>query len=98
MGVIKGSTKRGQNLLARAKHNEGTELYEVYGSYSSAKARAMKECKEKCSAMDGTNFHIISHNGWSFSVAWNFINPDTGEVMTQIETSSGTCVIDGSRA
>lgn len=97
MAIIKGTTKRGQELLARAKHNEGTELYQIYGSYSAAKGRAMKECKEKCAAVNGYNFRIIGHNGWAFSVAWNFTNSDTGEMMTQIETSSNTYVIDGSR-
>ena len=97
MAIIKGSTKRGQELLARANNNEGTELFEVYGSYSAAKGRAMKECKEKCAAVNGYDFRIIGHNGWAFSVAWNFTNQETGEIMTQIETSSNTYVIDGSR-
>lgn len=97
MAIISGATKRGQTLLARASEWDGTYLSDVYGSWSGAKERAWRECYEKCNAVNGTNFHICSHNGWAFSVAWEFINQETGEVMTQIETSSGTYIIDGSR-
>lgn len=95
--IIKGSTKRGQALLARANHFEGTDLSDVYGRWSSAKASAMRDCKAWCGETKGYNFHICSHNGWGFSVAWNYTNTETGEIMTRIETSSGTYIIDGSR-
>lgn len=94
MAIIKGTTKKGQALLARAKNWEGTYLSDVYGSWSGAKERAWRECYEKCEAAHGWNFHICSHNGWAFSVAWEFINPESDEVMTQIETASGTYIID----
>lgn len=97
MAIVNGATKRGQELLARASRNEGTELRQIYGRWSNLKENAMRECKEKCAAVNGYNFRIIGHTGWAFSVAWNFTNQDTGEVMTQIETSSNTYVIDGSR-
>jgi hypothetical protein len=95
--IIKGSTKRGQALLARANHFEGTDLSDVYGRWSSAKASAMRNCRAWCEGTNGYNFHICSHNGWGFSVAWNYTNTETGEIMTRIETSSGTYIIDGSR-
>ena len=95
--IIKGSTKMGQTLLARASRFEGTELSDVYGRWSSAKASAMRNCRALCNEMNGTNFHICSSNGWAFSVAWNYTNPETGEIMTRIETSRGTYIIDGSR-
>lgn len=97
MAIIRGETKKGEALLARAKNWEGTDLSDVYGSWSTAKARAMRDCREKCNAVKGKNFHICSHNGWAFSVAWEYINQETGEVMTRVETSSGTYIIDGSR-
>lgn len=97
MKIINGATKRGQSLLRMADNYCGTELWQVYGSYSAAKARAMEDCKRKCADMNGYNFHITGANGWAFSVAWNFNNPETGEIMTQIETSSNTYVIDGTR-
>lgn len=97
MTIIKGSTKRGQELLARASKWEGTELSNVYGRWSAKKEQAMRDCREKCRAVHGTNFHICSSNGWAFSVAWNFINQETGERMTWLETSSNIYIIDGSR-
>ena len=97
MAIIKGSTKRGQALLARANHFEGTDLSDVYGRYSSAKASAMRDCRLWCEEMNGYNFRIISHNTFGFSVAWNYTNKETGEIMTRIETPSGTHIIDGSR-
>lgn len=97
MAIIKGSTKRGQALLARANHFEGTDLFDVYGRYSSAKASAMRDCRRWCEETNGYNFRIISHNTFGFSVAWNYNIPETGEVMTRIETPSSTYIIDGSR-
>ena len=97
MTVIKGSTKRGQALLARANHFEGTDLSDVYGRYSSAKASAMRDCREWCERQNGYNFHICSHTAQAFSVAWNHTNEETGEIMTRIETSCNTYIIDGSR-
>lgn len=95
--IIKGSTKFGQSLLARANHFEGTDLDDVYGRWSRAKADAMRSCRRLCEEMNGYNFRIISHNTFGFSVAWNYDNSETGEVMTRIETSSNTYIIDGSR-
>lgn len=95
--IIKGSTKRGQELLARASRFEGTDLSDIYGRWSSAKASAMRDCKAWCDELNGYNFRIISHNGFGFSVAWNYTNEETGEVMTRIETRCGTYIIDGSR-
>lgn len=95
--IISGATKRGQELLARAAHFEGTDLDDVYGRYSSAKARALRECREWCEADNGYNFHICSHNTSSFSVAWNYTDKETGEIMTRIETSRSTYIIDSTR-
>lgn len=95
--TISGASKTGQKLLARACHFEGTDLDDVYGRYSSAKASAMRDCRDWCAEDNGYNFRIISHNTSSFSVAWNYINKETGEEMTRIETSRSRYIIDGSR-
>ena len=97
MGIISGATKRGQALLARAARNEGTDLFDVYGRYSSAKASAMRDCREWCAKQNGFNFHICSHTAQAFSVAWNYTDPETGEIMTRIETSRNTYIIDSTR-
>ena len=98
MAVINGATKRGQMLLARANNFLGTELRQVYGRWSDAKESAMQRCRRECYEDNGYNFRIISANGWAFSVAWEYDNPETGEIMTKIKTSSNTYIIDGTRA
>ena len=97
MNIISGATKRGQSLLARARSNKGTELYHIYGNVSSAKMKAMEDCKRWYRETNGRNFRIISHNIFQFSVAWEYDNPETGELMTRIETASNTYIVDGSR-
>ena len=95
--IINGATKRGQELLARARRYEGYYLDDVYGRFSSAKARAWRDCLAWCEADNGSNFHIISHNDQNFSVAWEYTNKETVELMTRIETSTHTYIIDGTR-
>lgn len=73
MDVLTTKTKKGQNLLAKARSNYGEDLSDVYGRYSSAKAEAMKDCKETKNAESGWDFRIISYNTNFFSVAWDFI-------------------------
>ena len=46
---------------------------------------------------NGYDFHICSHNSFQFCVAWEYMNPETGEVMTRIETANNTYIVDGSR-
>lgn len=94
---VKGSTKKGQALLEKAKVNLGTKLSDVYGRYSKAKEEAMDDCKRWCDETGGDNFRIISHCINNFSVAWEYNDPETGELMTRIETANNTYIIDGSR-
>lgn len=97
MAIISGSSKRGQDLLIRASVNQGTTLRQVYSSWSDKKEKAMSDCLKECSEDGGTDFRIISHSRDNFSVAWEYINQETGEVMTKIKTHANTYIIDGSR-
>ena len=97
MAIINGSTKRGQALLAKAARNEGTELRQIYGRWSDEKEEAMRDCKKEYVEDKGEDFRIISHCRDNFSVAWEYTNVDTGEIMTKIKTYSNTYIIDGSR-
>lgn len=95
--VVKANTKKAEELRARARYNEGRELYQVYGNVSSAKMKAMEDCKRWYLADKGENFRIISHNSFQFSVAWEFqwTNPESGEVIpaTRIETASNSYIV-----
>ena len=95
--VISGATKKGQEILARANSWEGTDLFDVYDNVSQAKRKAYEECKAWCYADKGRGFHICSHNSFQFSVAWEYDDPETGELMTRLETANSTYIVDGSR-
>ena len=94
---VNGATKRGQELLARAESNQGTELRKIYGRWSDKKEDAMRDCRREYREDNGTDFRIISHCRDYFSVAWEYINEETGEIMTKIKTANHTYIIDGTR-
>ena len=91
MTIIKGSTKRGQNLLDRADNYEGTELWDVYSSCSQAKRNAYARCKRLQCEYKGSDFRIISANGWAFSVA--FEGEYEGEEATFVITKDNDYVV-----
>jgi len=95
--IIKAGTKKAEQMLRRASYCEGRDLYEVYGSVSSAKVHAMDDCLNWYRQDNGKNFRIVSHNSFSFSVAWEmeYVNPETGEVSdaTRIETKSNSYIV-----
>ena len=70
MEIIKGNTKKAQELRGRAIRYEGYDLYDVYGRVSGAKAQAYRECLEMCAREGGANFRICGHCTTNFTVAW----------------------------
>ena len=74
-------------MLKNAMNNEGYSLREVYDNYSAAKENAYNYCLGLCAKENGYNFRIISHNTFSFSVAWETENG------TRIETSNNSYLI-----
>lgn len=70
MTIVKGNTKKAEELRGRAIRYEGYDLYDVYGRVSGAKAYAYRECLEMCRQEGGTNFRICGHCTTNFSVAW----------------------------
>lgn len=71
MRVVKESTALGKQLIERGSRYEGTELYQIYDKWSSAKQRAFDWCYEQYLASEEhESFSIISHNSWGFSVSW----------------------------
>lgn len=71
MRVVKESTSLGKKLIAMGSRYEGTELYQIYDKWSSAKQRAFDWCYEQYLASEEQDsFSIISHNKWGFSVSW----------------------------
>lgn len=89
--IIKRETKRGEAMLRKAAYNQGDDLYDVYESFSQAKAEAFDECKKWCDEDSGDNFRIISHCRNNFSVAWEM--EFGGKPATRIETYAGSYII-----
>ena len=96
--LLKGSSKKGADILSRADNNIGTELLDAYHSVSEDKHRAYASCYSRyCDDNASFNFHICSKNTFQFTVAWNYINELTGELMTHFETANHIYIVDGSR-
>ena len=66
----------------------GYTLDDVYGSYSDAKAQAYRYCTDLCYRYDGYDFCITSANTFTFTVSFDFINPDDNRPMRAIITSA----------
>lgn len=95
MLVIKANTKKAEQMLRRANYNEGYYLTDVYGSVSPEKCIGWEWCLNECKKDNGYNFRICSHNSFSFSVAWDIVNPDTGEwIATKVKTSKNSYYIE----
>ena len=74
MATINPNTKKAENFRKAARNYDGYTLYDIYGTFSHAKARAYAWCLDTCSYENGYNFHIISHNTFGFSVAWETVD------------------------
>ena len=103
MTIVKGSTKKGQDLIWRANHNLGDNIYKVYPSgVSQNKVQAMENCREWYNrSKNGRNLRIVSKSTYCFSVAWEmdfeYMDPKTGEITTEsatrIETRDNTYIV-----
>ena len=90
--IIKGSTKRGQELINRANYYEGYYLLDVYGRWSIEKERRWKYCFDKyCHTTNAHGFHICSHNTFQYSVAWEGIYEAQRAIF--LETASNSYII-----
>lgn len=74
MTIIKGTTKKGVDMMRNAGRYEGFNLWDVYGNFSRAKQNAWEWCFDRFTEENGSNFHIVSHNTFGFTVAWNVEN------------------------
>lgn len=75
-------TKKQQAAVYNAwKNSRDSELYHVYKDASALKWQAMEYCKKLCRDLDGHWFRIIGHNCMTFSVAFIYADPETGEEM-----------------
>lgn len=80
----------GKYYLARYNASAAYELSDVYGRYSSAKARAMRYCKQQAAAAGIGPVKILSHNTNFFTAAYPSITD--GYKTITIETAYNTYV------
>lgn len=73
------------NSYNRADNNG--ELWEVYGSFSHNKAKALNYCKELQAQRNGYDPRIPSANSFIFTYAFRFIDEDGDEALAYITPS-----------
>lgn len=60
------------------QNSSNTELYHIYGKFSQAKINAFERCKALMQSLGGEGLRILGHNCDTFSVGFEFPNPETG--------------------
>ena len=90
--IIKGSTKRGQGLIATFNRYEGYHITEVYDRPSIAKINAWNWCFEKfAKTEDRKDFHVCSFNTFNFTVGW--LGKWGGENAIYLETRDNSYIV-----
>lgn len=74
MTTIKATTKQAQGFIESYNRATATTLSDVYGSYSTAKARAFRYCMERVEEENGYGPRIISCNCNVFTFAFKVDN------------------------
>lgn len=87
MTRLNKGTKKAQGFIDSYNRATGTTLSDIYGSYSSAKAQAERECRERMAQVNGYGFRMMSGNSFSFTCGYR--TDDT----LYVETSSNTYAI-----
>ena len=92
MKELKYSTKKGQEIVARASNWDGNNLDQVYDNYSQAKARAFDWCYDQyLSTEDHESFSICSHNTFGFTCSW--LGKLEGEDILRYETKDNSYLV-----
>lgn len=92
MKLLKGSTKAGQNIIARGEHWIGDYLHQVYTSWSAEKQAEFDKCYDKyLSTPEHSAWGICSKNTWAFTVSW--LGLFEGENALFYETSKNSYVV-----
>ena len=71
-------TKANKGYYENYKRATATALYDVYGTYSAAKARGYAYCRELQYNMGGYDGRICSANTFQFTYAFQYVN-ETGK-------------------
>lgn len=88
MITIRATTKKGQDFLDAYRRSRNTRLSDCYGRYSTDKARADRECREKMIKTGGEGYRILSYNQNVFTCGWR-----TTDGNLQVETHCNTYLV-----
>ena len=88
MTTIKASTQRGQRFLDAYRRSHNTTLGDCYGSYSTDKARADRDCRDTMLRTGGSGYRILSYNQNVFTCGWI-----TKEGDLRVETHCNTYLV-----
>lgn len=92
MREVKGSTKRGQQLIAMGSNCCHTTLSELYDKWSRAKEEAYKWCcKEYYNSENARGFGIGNANTFGFTASW--LCTIDGEEVMRIETKDNSYIV-----
>lgn len=78
---MNGYEKIAKNNIKGWRNSDCTELYDAYGKCSKKKRNAWQHCKDLQKEYNGRDLKIISHNSYKFTAGFEFVDPDTGEIM-----------------
>lgn len=84
MTKLNKTTQKAQAFINSYNRATGTTLSDIYSSYSSAKAQAERDCRERMEQLGGYGFRMMSGNSFSFTCGYR--TDDT----LYVETSSNT--------
>ncbi len=70
---INSTTQRGERIVSSYNNSSATQLWHVYGTYSSAKARAYQDCVDLCNSVNGYDLRITGACSNFFSVGFIFV-------------------------
>ena len=90
--VVKGSTRRGQDLIIMGERWAGNTLSQCYDNWSHAKQKAFDWCWEKYVHTENSSaFGICSYNTFGFTVSW--LGLYEGENALFIETKDNSYIV-----
>lgn len=92
---IKRYSRKAQGIISAyryARNNDFSLLSDVYSSYSSAKARAFKDCIDLMNEKNGYGLYITSHNTNVFTCAFQ-VDENNEHLLYYITPSNITIVI-----
>lgn len=80
-------TKANKARLAEYNRATATHLSEIYGTYSSAKARGFRWCVEDMEKHNGFALRVFNGNTFKFCLAYQYADQETGEIMLCYHTA-----------